>query len=83
MTWLHATQRASVFHRRAWIEALCHTYGYARFGLTIARSGTPLGYGIVLCQVSSWITAGLCLLGIRLNLGTRFAIEAVTGSASW
>lgn len=73
-------QRASALYRRGWIEGLCRT---ARFVLTTAPSCTPLGYGIVLCQVSSWITAGLCLLGIRLDLRARFATEAVTGSASW
>ena len=48
--------RASVFHRRGWLEALARTYGYQPLVLTRASAGEPLRDGMVFCRVSSWIT---------------------------
>ncbi len=49
-------ERASVFHRREWLEALTRTYGYEPFALTSAAPSEPLTDGVVLCRVSSWLT---------------------------
>jgi CelD/BcsL family acetyltransferase involved in cellulose biosynthesis len=48
--------RASAFHRRGWLEALKHTYGYTPLVLTSASAGEPLTDGIVACRISSWLT---------------------------
>jgi len=48
--------RASVFHRRGWLEALARTYGYEPFVLTSSPSDGPLENGIVFCRVASWVT---------------------------
>lgn len=48
--------KASAFHDTGWLQALSQTYGYKPIVLTTATSGQPLTNGIVLCQVSSWIT---------------------------
>jgi CelD/BcsL family acetyltransferase involved in cellulose biosynthesis len=48
--------KASVFHHRAWLQALTSTYGYQPFALTSAKPGEPLEDGIVFCRVASWIT---------------------------
>jgi CelD/BcsL family acetyltransferase involved in cellulose biosynthesis len=48
--------RASAFHRRGWLEALKHTYGYKPFVLTSASPGESLTDGIVLCRITSWLT---------------------------
>jgi hypothetical protein len=48
--------KASAFHQPGWLEALTRTYGYPLFAITSAPAGKPLRDGIVLCQVSSWIT---------------------------
>jgi CelD/BcsL family acetyltransferase involved in cellulose biosynthesis len=48
--------RSSAFHRRGWLEALQHTYGYEPLVLTSASAGEPLTDGIVACRVSSWLT---------------------------
>ena len=43
--------RASVFHRRGWLEALNRTYGYTPLVFTSAPEGQPLKDGVVFCQV--------------------------------
>ena len=48
--------RASVFHRRGWLEALHRTYGYTPLVFTSAPEAQSLKDGIVFCRVSSWIT---------------------------
>jgi hypothetical protein len=48
--------RASVFHTREWLEALNRTYNYKPVLLTTGSKDSPLNNGIVLCQVSSWMT---------------------------
>jgi len=47
---------ASIFHERAWLEALARTYKYPAFVLSSSPPGDPLRNGIVLCRVASWIT---------------------------
>jgi hypothetical protein len=47
---------ASVFHTPPYLEALRRTYGYAPHVYTTASREDPLTNGVVLCQVSSWLT---------------------------
>ncbi|MGA7792488.1 MAG: GNAT family N-acetyltransferase [Candidatus Acidiferrales bacterium] len=47
---------SSAFHRRGWLEALKHTYGYEPLVLTSASAEEPLTDGIAACRVSSWLT---------------------------
>jgi Acetyltransferase (GNAT) domain len=59
LRWADLTVRhpkASAFHSRGWLEALSRTYGYRPFAITNSRAGMPLQEGIVLCEVSSWLT---------------------------
>jgi len=48
--------RASVFHSRAWLQALKRTYGYEPVAYTTSAPGEALRDGIVLCRVESWLT---------------------------
>lgn len=48
--------RASVFHTRAWLQALRRTYGYEPIAYTISPPGGELQNGIVFCRVTSWVT---------------------------
>lgn len=49
--------RASVFHSRAWLQALKQTYGYEPIAYTTsAPSELVLRDGIVSCRVESWLT---------------------------
>jgi CelD/BcsL family acetyltransferase involved in cellulose biosynthesis len=48
--------RASAFHQTGWLRALNRTYGHQPIVLTTASSEDNLSDGIVLAQVSSWIT---------------------------
>jgi lipid II:glycine glycyltransferase (peptidoglycan interpeptide bridge formation enzyme) len=48
--------KASVFHSRAWLEALRKTYGYEPAAYTTSPSGESLKNGIVFCRVESWLT---------------------------
>ena len=48
---------ASVFHTRAWLQALERTYGYEPVGYTTTAPGAEtLTNGIVFCAVRSWLT---------------------------
>jgi CelD/BcsL family acetyltransferase involved in cellulose biosynthesis len=47
---------SSAFHRRGWLQALKHTYGYQPLVLTSASAGESLTDGIVACRISSWLT---------------------------
>jgi hypothetical protein len=47
---------ASVFHTRAWLEALRRTYGYASEGFTTSPPEGALQNVIVISRVKSWIT---------------------------
>jgi hypothetical protein len=48
--------RASIFHQRAWLEALARTYGYKPVVFTTSPASADLGNGLLFCQISSWIT---------------------------
>jgi len=48
--------RASVFHTRAWLQALNSTYGYEPVAYTTTPSNEPLANGWVFCRVQSWLT---------------------------
>jgi hypothetical protein len=48
--------RASIFHQRAWLEALLRTYGYKPVVFTTSPASSELKNGILFCQVKSWIT---------------------------
>lgn len=48
--------KASVFHRKGWLQALTATYGYRPLVLTSGKAGERLPDGIVFCEVKSWIT---------------------------
>ncbi len=47
---------ASVFHSRAWLEALRRTYGYESIAYTTSSPEEPLHDGLVFCRVESWLT---------------------------
>jgi len=47
---------ASVFHSRAWLEALRRTYGYEPIAYTTSAPGAPLNDGLALCRIESWLT---------------------------
>jgi hypothetical protein len=47
---------ASVFHTQAWLRAIQQTYGYKTVAYTTSPAGEPLAYGIVFCQIKSWLT---------------------------
>jgi Acetyltransferase (GNAT) domain len=47
---------ASVFHTRAWSEALRRTYDYSSWGFTTSHVGDALKNAVVLSKVKSWIT---------------------------
>jgi len=48
--------RASVFHSRAWLEALLRTYRYEPIAYTTSGPGEPLRDALVFCRVESWLT---------------------------
>jgi hypothetical protein len=48
--------RASVFHQRAWLEALLLTYGYKPIVFTTSPPASELKNGLLFCQVESWFT---------------------------
>jgi len=48
--------RGSVFHSRAWLEALCRTYAYKPIAYTTTAPGNPLQDGAVFCRVESKLT---------------------------
>jgi CelD/BcsL family acetyltransferase involved in cellulose biosynthesis len=47
---------ASLFHTRAWLEALHKTYGYKPVVFTTSPEGGRIDNGIVFCRVESWLT---------------------------
>ena len=47
---------ASVFHSRAWLEALRRTYGYDSIAFTTSSPEEDLQNGVVFCRVESWLT---------------------------
>jgi hypothetical protein len=48
--------KASVFHQRAWLEALLITYGYKPIVFTTSPPSSELKNGLLFCQVNSWLT---------------------------
>src|SRR5689334_22952569 len=48
--------RASMFHSRAWLQALKRTYGYKPTAFTTALAGEPLQDAVVFCEVDSWLS---------------------------
>lgn len=53
---LERSPQASVFHSHEWLEALRRTYGYEPIVFTTSSPGEDLENGIVVCQVTSWLT---------------------------
>jgi len=53
---LRVQPMSSVFHTRAWLEALSATYGYEVRALTTTKPGQALKNGLVFCRVKSWLT---------------------------
>ncbi len=51
-----AHPRASVFHSRAWLEALRRTYGYEPVAIATGAPGCTLRGALVFCRVDSWLT---------------------------
>jgi hypothetical protein len=47
---------ASVFHLRAWVQALQRTYAYQPIVYTTSPPDAPLTNGVLLCAVRSWVT---------------------------
>lgn len=47
---------SSVFHTRAWLGALCRSYGYEPVVLTTSAPGEALANGILFCRVRSLLT---------------------------
>jgi Acetyltransferase (GNAT) domain len=47
--------KASIFHTREWLQALCRTYGYKPMVFSTSN-GAELSNGVVFCQVQSWLT---------------------------
>jgi Acetyltransferase (GNAT) domain len=48
--------KASIFHQRAWLEALSRTYGYEPVVFTSSPPGNPIKDGLLFCRVKSWLT---------------------------
>jgi hypothetical protein len=48
--------KASVFHQRAWLEALARTYGYQPVVFTTSTQDVELQNGLLFCHVNSWLT---------------------------
>jgi hypothetical protein len=53
---LERHQHASIFHSRAWLEALYRTYGYVPTAYTKSPPAAELENAIVFCCVDSWLT---------------------------
>jgi hypothetical protein len=53
---LEMQPRASVFHSRAWLQALSRSYGYQSIAYTTSPPEEDLQNGIVFCRVESWLT---------------------------
>jgi Acetyltransferase (GNAT) domain len=47
---------ASAFHTRGWLKALARTYNYRPVVLTSTAANQHLADGVVLCEVTSWLT---------------------------
>ena len=49
-------RNSSIFHTRAWLEALRRTYGYEPVAFTTSRGGLAPEDCLLFCQVKSWLT---------------------------
>jgi len=58
--------KATLFHSRAWLEALSRTYGYRPVAFTTAGPTRELDNGAVFCAVESWLT-GRRLVGLPFS----------------
>ena len=47
---------ASVFHTRAWLDAIRRTYGYFPVVFTTSSPTEELGNGLLFCRIRSWLT---------------------------
>jgi hypothetical protein len=75
---------ASIFHSRAWLEALRRTYGYQSVVLTTCAPGDELTNGTVFCKVESWLT-GRRLVSLPFSdhcepLGSKEDLETISAS---
>jgi hypothetical protein len=48
--------KASIFHQRAWLEALRRTYNYKPIVFTTSSPDGALKNGLLFCDVDSWLT---------------------------
>jgi hypothetical protein len=48
--------KASIFHTRAWLDALRLTYGYQPIAYTTSPPGSDLQNAMVFCRIESWLT---------------------------
>src|SRR5579863_4006614 len=48
--------KSSVFHHRAWLQALARTYGYRPVVFTTSPPDAELRNGLLFCQIDSWLT---------------------------
>jgi hypothetical protein len=53
---LKRNPRASVFHSRAWLEALHRCYGYEPIAFTTSDPHAELRDALVCCRIQSWLT---------------------------
>ena len=51
---LQSHPRASIFHSRGWLQALCKTYGYTPTAFTTSPPGHPLTNGIPFCRITGF-----------------------------
>src|SRR5690348_4154328 len=47
---------SSIFHTRAWLEALRRTYGYEPVAFTNSPGGLAIEGCLLFCRVKSWLT---------------------------
>jgi hypothetical protein len=48
--------QASIFHHRAWLDALHRTYGYEPVVFTTSPPESDLENGLIFCRIRSWVT---------------------------
>ncbi len=51
---LQSHPRASIFHSRGWLQALCRTYDYTPTAFTTSPPGHPLTNGIPFCRITGF-----------------------------
>jgi len=55
-SFLQEHRHSSVFHSKAWLQALRNTYNYEPIAYTSSPSDSPLRNAIIACRVESWFT---------------------------